>query len=47
MEDKPLARTLWRACEIGEVIPAALYEAVARVLAAVYAARRAPVRTPA
>jgi flagellar biosynthesis protein FlhB len=33
VEAKPLARALWRACEVGDEIPAALYEAVAKVLA--------------
>jgi hypothetical protein len=33
VEAKPLARALWRACEVGDEIPAALYEAVAMVLA--------------
>jgi flagellar biosynthetic protein FlhB len=37
--DAPLARTLHRACELGDEVPAALYEAVARVLAFVYALR--------
>jgi flagellar biosynthetic protein FlhB len=33
VEAKPLARALWRACEVGDEIPATLYEAVAKVLA--------------
>jgi flagellar biosynthetic protein FlhB len=33
VEAKPLARALWRACEVGDEIPAPLYEAVAKVLA--------------
>jgi 2-polyprenyl-6-methoxyphenol hydroxylase-like FAD-dependent oxidoreductase len=33
VEAKPLARALWRSCEVGDEIPAALYEAVAKVLA--------------
>ena len=33
VEAKPLARALWRACEVGDEIPAVLYEAVAKVLA--------------
>jgi len=36
VENKPLARTLYRAVEIGSEIPADLYEAVAQVLAFVY-----------
>jgi flagellar biosynthetic protein FlhB len=33
VEEPPLARSLYRACDVGEEIPADLYEAVARVLA--------------
>jgi len=33
IESKPLARALWRACEVGDEIPVAMYEAVAKVLA--------------
>jgi len=33
VEAKPLARALWRACEVGDEIPITLYEAVAKVLA--------------
>ncbi|MDJ0767436.1 MAG: flagellar biosynthesis protein FlhB [Ilumatobacter sp.] len=36
VEAKPLARALWRACDVGDEIPAALYEAVAKVLAFVH-----------
>ena len=44
-EEPPLARALHRACEIGDPIPAELFEAVARVLAYVYRVQgRAPVR---
>lgn len=32
VEAPPLARALWRVCEVGDEIPAALYEAVAKVL---------------
>jgi flagellar biosynthetic protein FlhB len=42
VEDKPLARVLHDACEIGRVIPENLFEAVAEVLAHVY--RIAPER---
>jgi flagellar biosynthetic protein FlhB len=43
-EEAPLARALHRACEIGDPIPAELFEAVARVLAYVYRVQgRAPV----
>lgn len=34
--DKPLARTLYRTCKVGHYVPAALYEAVAVVLAVAY-----------
>ncbi len=33
VEAKPLARALYRSCEVGDEIPVTLYEAVARVLA--------------
>jgi flagellar biosynthetic protein FlhB len=33
VEAKPLARALWRSCEVGDEIPVVLYEAVAKVLA--------------
>jgi flagellar biosynthetic protein FlhB len=36
LEQKPLARSLFTAVEIGETIPASLYKAVAEVLAYVY-----------
>ena len=36
VEAKPLARALWRACEVGDEIPVTLYEAVAKVLAFVH-----------
>lgn len=36
MEDKPLAQTLFKTVDIGEVIPEALYKAVAEILAYVY-----------
>lgn len=34
--DKPLARTLFRRCKVGQHVPSALYEAVAIVLAVAY-----------
>lgn len=44
-EEPPLARALHRACDIGDPIPAELFEAVARVLAYVYRMQgKAPVR---
>ncbi len=50
VEDKPLARILYRVCELGEEIPAELYLAVARILAFVMTAGRpsrfAPTRRP-
>lgn len=32
VEAKPLARALWRSCQVGDTVPVQLYEAVARVL---------------
>jgi len=40
VEDVPLARTLWKACDVGDEIPTDLYEAVARLLAFVFALKR-------
>ncbi len=40
VEDPPLTRVLHRVCEVGDAIPAPLYEAVAGVLAFVYGLRR-------
>lgn len=37
VEDVPLARAMWSLCEVGDEIPSDLYEAVARVLAFVFA----------
>lgn len=36
IEDKPLARALFKMCEVGQMVPANLYRAVAEVLAYVY-----------
>lgn len=36
VQDVPLARTIFRACDLGDEIPPELYEAVARVLAFVF-----------
>jgi len=36
MEDKPLAQNLYRLVDVGKEIPAALYRAVAAILAHVY-----------
>ncbi|MNL79819.1 Flagellar biosynthetic protein FlhB [compost metagenome] len=36
MENKPLARALFHRTEIGDVVPADLFQAVAEVLAYVY-----------
>jgi flagellar biosynthetic protein FlhB len=44
IEDKPLARALYRVCEVGEEIPSELYMAIARVLAFVMS-RGKPSRT--
>lgn len=38
--DKPLARALYKATEVGDAVPVELYRAVAEVLAAVYRSRR-------
>jgi flagellar biosynthetic protein FlhB len=40
VEDKPLARTLYRICDLDDEVPAELYLAVARILAFVMAAGR-------
>ena len=40
VENKPLAQTLYRSVEIGQQVPAELYQAVAEVLAYVYRLRR-------
>lgn len=39
VSDVPLARTIYKMCRVGDPVPADLYEAVARVLAFVYALR--------
>jgi len=36
VEDKPLARALYKMCDIGQLVPQSLYRAVAEVLAYVY-----------
>ncbi len=40
MEDKPLARALYKAVEIGEEIPTNLFQAVAEILAHVYSVKQ-------
>jgi flagellar biosynthetic protein FlhB len=45
VENKTLARLLFRQVEVGQEIPEALYRAVAGVLAYVYRLRRGPART--
>ena len=47
VEDKPLARTLFRVCDLNEEIPSELYLAVARILAYVMAAGRPTTRAGA
>lgn len=42
-ENKPLARALFRAADVGEQIPVALYQAVAELLAAIWRTKRAAV----
>lgn len=44
--DKPLARALYRATEVGDSIPVELFRAVAEVLALVYAAKRTGTAPP-
>lgn len=39
-EDKPVARTLFKNVEIGDLVPVELYAAIAEILAAIYRARR-------
>ena len=46
VEDIPLARTLFRVCELGDEIPADLYEAVARLLAFIFSLRARGVLRP-
>ncbi len=45
--DKPLARAIYFAAEIGEPVPVEVYRAVAEVLAKVYSTRRSPRRSAA
>ncbi len=45
VENPPLARALFKACEVGSEIPPALYQAVAELLAAILRARRRLGRT--
>ena len=44
IEDPPLARAVYKACDVGDEVPAELYQAVARVLATLY--RLYPERRP-
>ncbi len=44
VENRPLARTLYKSVKIGEYIPASLYKAVAEILAYVYKAKNAFLR---
>ena len=46
VEDKPLARTLYRICELDEEIPSELYVAVAKILAFVMAAGKPAASRP-
>jgi flagellar biosynthetic protein FlhB len=41
LENKPLARSLYRSVKVGGYVPESLYQAVAEVLAYVYRLRRA------
>jgi len=36
IENKPLARSLYRQCEVGQQIPESLFQAVAEVLAYIF-----------
>lgn len=47
VRDVPLARALFKACDVGDEIPAELFEAVAKVLAFIYSLKRGPVRSSA
>ena len=40
VEDKPLARTLNKVVDIGQIVPASLYKAIAEILAYVYQLKR-------
>jgi flagellar biosynthetic protein FlhB len=40
VSDPPLTRTIYKACEVGHMIPVELYEAVAKVLAYIFSLRR-------
>jgi len=44
IEDKPLARAIFKMCEVGDLIPAKLYRAVAEVLAHIYRLKGKAVR---
>jgi flagellar biosynthetic protein FlhB len=45
MENKPLAQALYKACDVGQLVPPELYKAVAEVLAFVYRLRAPRPRT--
>ena len=45
VEDKPLARSLFKMCDIGDVVPANLFRAVAELLAYVYRLKRKVIGT--
>ncbi len=44
VENRPLARTLWRKVKVGKEVPVNLYQAVAEVLAKVWRRRRGKIR---
>ena len=44
VQDPPLARALFRMCEVGRPIPPEVYEAVARILAFVFGLKAKGVR---
>lgn len=44
VEDKPLARALFKMCDVGQLVPAKLYRAVAEILAHIYKLKGKTVR---
>lgn len=44
VEDKPLARALFKMCDVGQLVPAKLYRAVAEILAHIYRLKGKTVR---
>jgi flagellar biosynthetic protein FlhB len=46
IQNKPLVRAMYRKVEVGDMIPAAFYRAIAEVLALVYRTKRRPKLAP-